>query len=621
MPMNRLALLAAAAAFTALAGCDKARTLGGSEGGGGCTTCHGGVDNQTGAPPKAVSGNPADPAIGAHTAHVVALPVTTSAGCSVCHGANPGHSGHNDSTVQIDLTGLAAGTDTPVTPVWDPGTFTCTVYCHGVTLTDGADTTPSWGQTSLAGAPCGSCHGYPPVSVSPHTAGMTSCSGCHENTGHHIDGTLQVSVGCTSCHGGTDNQTGAPPVDTHGATTSNYVGAHTTHVNAQITCAICHGPNPGATGHNLDGPRAQVVFTGVATDGGAFTTSYDPSTFTCTVYCHGGSLSGGADTTPSWPDGSLTGGCGACHGNPPLAVAPHTATTTDCAGCHPAVPGASHMNGTVDVTAHATGYSDPAVHGPDAIANIASCQVCHGTAFDAGGFAPMDCNACHSTNGWNASALTTNCTFCHGTKTLAGYPSIANPLLAAPPRAVSQNATDPAIGAHQEHLNAGTFTDAFTCDACHTVPATGDLSHITGGVTFTWGTLAAQGTTPTWDGTALTCTNYCHGATLKNDAGTVGHVSPAWTATALTCTDCHGLPPGSGGHYYGAHPTKPCNACHSTVADPASNTITAGGLSLHVNGVKDVSFAAGGTYDPSTRRCSGTGSGCHGTNTMTWPAP
>ena len=104
-------------------------------------------------------------------------------------------------------------------------------------------------------------------------------------------------------------------MDTHGATTSNYVGAHTTHVNAQITCAICHGPNPGATGHNLDGPRAQVVFTGVATNGGAFTTSYDPSTFTCTVYCHGGSLSGGADTTPSWPDGSLTGGCGACHGD------------------------------------------------------------------------------------------------------------------------------------------------------------------------------------------------------------------------------------------------------------------------------------------------------------------
>ena len=103
MPMNRLALLAAAAALTALAGCDKARTLGGSEGGTGCTTCHGGVDNQTGAPPKAVSGDPSDPAIGAHTAHVVALPVTTSAGCSVCHGANPGHSGHNDDTVQIDL--------------------------------------------------------------------------------------------------------------------------------------------------------------------------------------------------------------------------------------------------------------------------------------------------------------------------------------------------------------------------------------------------------------------------------------------------------------------------------------------------------------------------------------
>jgi predicted CxxxxCH...CXXCH cytochrome family protein len=611
MRTTRLALLSAAATL-ALAACSQTRSVTGTEGGGsGCTICHGGTDNTSGAPPAALSGDPADPAIGAHTAHVDALGIIGASGCSVCHGANPGGAGHSDGTppAVIDFTGLAVGVETPVTTDYVTATRTCTVYCHGVSLSDGADTIPDWSQTSLAGAPCGSCHGYPPTSVAPHTAGMTSCTGCHPYPNNHMDGTVDASTGCTTCHGGTDNQTGAPPVDTHGATTGNYVGAHTAHVDAQIGCATCH-PNPGGAGHN-DGGRAEITFSGLATDSGNFTTSYAASTFTCTVYCHGASLADGADSTPSWPDSSIAGGCGACHGNPPLSVSPHTASTTTCTNCHPAPSGTTHMDGTLEVSGHAAGYATGSVHGPDAIADLASCQGCHGDAFDGNGVASMDCNACHTSQaGWNAQALATNCTFCHGQKTKSGYPTIANPLKAAPPDGVTgaTAATDPSVGAHAAHLTAGAWANAFACSDCHAVPA--DLAHVDGTVLFSWSAFAQGGGTPTvtQSGNTVTCTNYCHGATINTSAPS----SPAWTATSISCTGCHGSPPSTGKHTSSAHTGAPCTFCH--IGYTAGSGVN---LDYHVNGTKDVVFLKAGGTGGETYTLTGAGwdcSTCHNNN-------
>jgi predicted CxxxxCH...CXXCH cytochrome family protein len=146
-----LAVLAALAA--GLVACSDVRPLQASTGTGGiCASCHGGVDNATGAPPDDLAGNTATTArgVGAHTSHVEAGPVAGAFDCGECHFPKPasvGSPGHNDGTVQV-VFGALAGTGT-ATPVWNGGVSppTCSsVYCHGATLGGGTGTnlTPAW---------------------------------------------------------------------------------------------------------------------------------------------------------------------------------------------------------------------------------------------------------------------------------------------------------------------------------------------------------------------------------------------------------------------------------------------------------------------------------------------
>ncbi len=115
------------------------------------------------------------------------------------------------------------------------------------------------------------------------------------------------------------------------------------------------------------------------------------------------------------------------------------------------------------------------------------------------------------------------------------------------------------------------------CTECHAVPAS--TSHSTGAVDLTWGSLARTGaTTPTWNGTALTCTNYCHGATLAGGSLAVAK----WTngAADVTCGSCHGSPPPA------PHPSlvagTSCGNCHPGYTATTVNAAT------HVNGTVDV---------------------------------
>jgi predicted CXXCH cytochrome family protein len=264
------------------------------------------------------------------------------------------------------------------------------------------------------------------------------------------------------------------------------------------------------------------------------------------------------------------------------------------------------------------------VHGPEAIADIASCTACHGADYNGNGFASMNCNACHTNRGgWNANALTTNCTFCHGTKTKTGYVSSANPLLAAPPEAVDGNPASSGVGAHQAHLTQAVLSTGYTCVACHAVPPQGNLPHIADGAAgaeFVWGALAARGTVPTWNPASLTCTNYCHGATLNGGTG----ASPAWTATTIGCTSCHGMAPSTGQHsLHVDDEIVACFECHTTVVTNHGlpPTISATGRPLHVNGAYDVALSdfagPGATWDPGSGTC--TNIACHGaSNDVTW---
>ena len=100
------------------------------------------------------------------------------------------------------------------------------------------------------------------------------------------------------------------------------------------------------------------------------------------------------------------------------------------------------------------------------------------------------------------------------------------------------------------------------CAECHTVPS--DLAHATEPLDLTWGPLArTDGALPTWNGSALTCANYCHGATMAGGALT----APVWNRVD------GGRPPVTSrpatGSAAGTHPGHSRIACHDGAATTA----------------------------------------------------
>ena len=244
-------------------------------------------------------------------------------------------------------------------------------------------------------ANCTPCHGADLAGGSVNTA----CTDCHKAGGQANDfGT------CTACHGGTDNQTGAPPAAIWGyagdpqrgggALDPIRVGAHTKHLAPALTtafdCDVCH-VKPGtllAPGH-VDNPTpvATVTFGGRAVPPApGLPPAWSRTNAACSnTYCHG-NYSGtytfyqynwgtdgydtititytGKQAAPVWTSGAM--GCDSCHGNPPKGNTWHSgvhgygAAYNECQLCHPdasSVNGvgmaitnpALHVNGTVEV--------------------------------------------------------------------------------------------------------------------------------------------------------------------------------------------------------------------------------------------------------------------------------
>ncbi len=250
-------------------------------------------------------------------------------------------------------------------------------------------------------------------------------------------------------------------------------------------------------------------------------------------------------------------------------------------------------------------------HKLQALQDVSVCQSCHGADF-AGGEAGVSCTSCHAIQGW--SDWQTNCTFCHGTQTQGWAQGTASLLAVAPPRGVLGESlpSDAAVGAHQRHLGVGTsFSLGVACTECHTVPT--DLTHVkmsydaSGNLLpapLAFGPIATQGGLQPSYANGQCSNTYCHGGSMLGAA----NPAPTWTAAgSVACGDCHGLPPGSGGHVYPDHVGKTCYQCHSQVGTATATpgiqpTQTA--LGLHVNGAKDVSFAVAGTWDPVAKSCS-----------------
>lgn len=156
-----------------------------------CVACHGGVDGQSGAPPRATWGNAGDLVrIGAHSTHVAA-----GYDCAVCHVKpddmlSPGHI--DAATADVVFGGMAlAGLSTPS---WDRATARCSgTYCHGGTLAGGSNSAPDWTRVGEGQAACGTCHGLPPAAFPsashPVYVFAAPCLGCHPATvGMDADG-------------------------------------------------------------------------------------------------------------------------------------------------------------------------------------------------------------------------------------------------------------------------------------------------------------------------------------------------------------------------------------------------------------------------------------------------
>lgn len=129
-----------------------------------CGDCHGSADDPA-------------PSLGAHQAHRKNTNLSASTvSCETCHIVPQQIEaiGHMDTDYPAEVTFSGLATSNSTQAKWDGNK--CSVYCHGVTLSGGTNTTPEWSKVGLGQAACGSCHGLPPTEAHPKSS---ACASCH----------------------------------------------------------------------------------------------------------------------------------------------------------------------------------------------------------------------------------------------------------------------------------------------------------------------------------------------------------------------------------------------------------------------------------------------------------
>lgn len=245
--------------------------------------------------------------------------------------------------------------------------------------------------------PCTDCHGAN-LDGGPGTVGV-SCNTCHNNWRD-----------CTFCHGSLPNQNN-PPLGVAGETATNTlaVGDHVAHLTGQgFVCQTCHTvPSAGNIAHTLGyvastglasaGHHGDVSFAGAsgAATGSVWNvnaTSGNPvvARGTCVPGCHSNGKGGNPIVMPYWAGGSWTPGCGNCHGVAgDSSGRPNTGEHRNgqtkhgnipCASCHPAVPGAMHLDGSIELNPVLT-YNGKTMtwtkNGNCGVNNITCTGTCH----------------------------------------------------------------------------------------------------------------------------------------------------------------------------------------------------------------------------------------------------
>jgi len=589
-----------------------------------CTGCHGGINDNSGAPPHGLKGQTSDTslAVGAHTVHLSGSENAGAVACTDCHRvpAFAFDSLHfdsiavtgsiiTDSIAEIIFSDFSDGS-----AIWNRDSATCSgTYCHGNFSGGNHANTPIWNGADQSA--CGSCHD---VGTNPsdlqwkhrfhvETAGLI-CANCHASNVDevldiidpdlHVNGLVEFEISdnaicetchgsgagsCTLCHGGTDNLTGAPPEGLDGETLISdlAVGAHTAHLDGGtlsdgIDCSECHiVPTSFSDNGHIDADSTAELNWGTLAGAGS---SWDRNNATCSdTYCHGNFTEGHASNQPIWNETNQAD-CGSCHdvgANPADLQWKHefhvNTAGLACTECH---------NNVVDNSLSITGL--------DLHINGALDTLTRDTAV---------CNECH--NGGTMS-----CTSCHGgTDNLTG----------APPLGLNDETSTNqlAVGAHTIHLEGGDYADAFDCSDCHNVPTNvTDNGHIDPDNIAELSFSALAGGQSTWNRITAECSNlYCHG----NFTGGYVNNDPIWTGTdQANCGSCHdvGANPENLSGKHKKHIVDEglsCRNCHNTTI---GQFITIIGKDLHVDGEKTVSLSTTGSYNNGT--CSGLPNGCHG---------
>lgn len=399
-----------------------------------CTNCHGGLDNQLGAPPYGLEGEIEDTllAVGAHTVHLSGSYLAAGIECSTCHLVpalllEPSHLDLDavaagqlvDSIAEINFSGLVDSN----LAVWDRTTRSCTgVYCHGAFENGRTTNAPVW-TSRTPQAHCGSCHD---IGISPKELGgihdvhfrlfSIACAECHASvldTGYvivepslHVNGVVDTLTKdttlcnachgtgpeiCVYCHGGLDNQTGAPPygLDGESLAMEPAVGSHTTHVEGSyisdgVECDDCHlvPESIASPGHYDSGFVAELTWSTLSGDQSV----WNRDSLSCALsYCHGNFAGGYADNTPIWTAPGQAA-CGSCHdvGSDPESLGgEHEEHVSEegmaCSQCHSTTVDA--VNNIIGRAIHVNGINEVSFSSGNGTYSGGTCwqTSCHGS--------------------------------------------------------------------------------------------------------------------------------------------------------------------------------------------------------------------------------------------------
>ncbi|HEY5925024.1 MAG TPA: CxxxxCH/CxxCH domain-containing protein [Kofleriaceae bacterium] len=433
-----------------------------------CTFCHGGVETQTGAPPRNIDGTDLVGPFPAHTEHVNGSAIANAYDCGQCHTKandvlSPDHV--FDTTPGEAENDFGNGLSPQAS--FDSATGTCSnVYCHGSGRAD--DGMISARAGSLA---CTGCHptqdSGPPgwgAMSGPHSLHISSgtaitCADCHEQTTTpdgkaiaskdlHINGTRDVAIGepgftysattktCSgSCHGYTHTTT--PWAGEGGRYHPAGFGAgkvHGTELELQRQdCRGCHGATLAGGTSGFAGPSCDGCHSG------ATPTAWRSN---CT-FCHGG----GVD-----PSGAPPRDLGSTITNTAQSFVAHTKhvrptlmAANDCTTCHKKPTDVMTIDHVFDATAQVAEISlvldgrNPGAtyNGTGTCTNL----YCHGNGRATGTVTDgtaVTCTGCHGGQANNRAGLTTMhrdhhggtaCAECHMATVATGNTVISTPAM------------------------------------------------------------------------------------------------------------------------------------------------------------------------------------------------